>query len=178
VGTNARHVGLLYKIEKSPAFICHLAWHCMLLNELPDTSYAWIQSELDETNRQVIALAVAAMAERNDVKISYSTIYEGIYFKKGTLTYTRGQPADGLTCATFVLEIFATFGIDLLERSSWPRRSADDEWQLEIVRRLEAWGQNRGDQDVALQVEAIRSRPLGVRYRPEERCDRVYRHSS
>jgi hypothetical protein len=59
IGPGQHHVGLLYKLGQEIRFV-HLAWHYRLLSQEPTPDYFWVQSGLDETNRRVIAPAVAS----------------------------------------------------------------------------------------------------------------------
>lgn len=160
------HVGFLYKLDGEAPGVCHLAWHYDLRTGAPDDSYAWVQSGLDEANRTFIALALADLAEHGTVAIPYSTTYEGDYFEPGTLSYVRGEPGDGLTCATFVLAVFRAFGFELLDEGGWPARDSDDAWRRSVINLLEVHG--GGHPDLRRHIEELSSSTRGVRYRPEE----------
>lgn len=115
-GPDTFHIGILIKPNGAAAEICHLAWHCILSFDPPDGSYWWVQSSVDEYTKLAILPAIESLKE-DMPNIYYSTVYSGSYFSKGTLTYNRKLPSDGLTCATFVMEVFSSFGVDLYQPS-------------------------------------------------------------
>lgn len=148
--------------------VCDLAWHLRIRNKPPsEKSDFWIQSGLDENNLRIVAAAIERTVATRKPPISYSPLYDGIYFTEGDLKYERDKPGDGLTCATFVMAIFETLGIRLLMTETWEPRQSDDEWREDIVSFLEEWGTDSGC-DVTEHVAVIRQSPRCVRYRPEE----------
>ncbi len=70
----------------------------------------------------------------------------------------------GLTCATFVLAMFASHGIPLLQLSEWPDREEDRAWQEYIVGVLR---KNGADEKHVNAVNEQVKRGC-ARYRPEE----------
>jgi hypothetical protein len=105
--------------------------------------------------------ALAEIASEQQLPIPYSPHYEGIYFDRGTLRYTRFAPGDGLTCATFILAVFDALGIPLVKAHEWVPRDEDAGWLEYIVQQLE--------EDASPEhIEQIRAKSNGVRYRPEE----------
>lgn len=162
-----RHIGILFKLENGPATVCDLAWHKIVRAEPPSPSDFWLQSSLDETNRRVVASAVAGSVAVQKPPISYSPLYNGMSFEAGTLKYEGNAAGEGLTCATFVLAIFESLGFPLLVRDTWQQRPSDLNWQESIVVRLEEWAQHH-QIDIDDHLAAIRSAPKSMRYRPEE----------
>jgi hypothetical protein len=160
IGPGQHHVGLLYKLGQEIRFV-HLAWHYRLLSQEPTPDYFWVQSGLDETNRRVIAPAVAQVGSEQQLPVPYSPHYEGIYFENGTLRYTQTAPGEGLTCATFIMAVFEALGFPLVNVREWPVRAEDASWFTYIVSRLE----NDATEE---HIEAIRANPNGTRFRPEE----------
>ncbi len=74
-----------------------------------------------------------------------------------------GKAEHGLTCATFILAVLRSAGVELLSLADWPVRDGDKERHLELLDML------RNDPEVARDhVAAIATEVNGVRYRPEE----------
>jgi hypothetical protein len=72
----------------------------------------------------------------------------------------------GLTCATFVLAVFASRGIPLVRLDEWQARSEDVIWQDKIISDLRSW--RKGDPEVEAHAAALQGERGCVRYRPEE----------
>jgi hypothetical protein len=161
VAPDQLHVGFLYKLQDSVPRIVHLAWHNMFMHEEPSNDYCWIQSGLNEVVRNVIAPAIAEVAE--DQQLPYSPNYESLYFEQGTLRYNRLAPGEGLTCATFLMAVLERLGFPLFDAQEWTPRPEDAAWTERIIQRLEASPRVCNEH-----TEAIRARPRGARFRPEE----------
>jgi hypothetical protein len=156
-----QHVGFLFKDGDQPAEIVHLKFHYKLTRELPSNDYYWIQSALDEVSRRVIKAAVIEVSSNDQLPIPYSPIYEGVYFNKSTLRYVRNATGDGLTCATFILAVLEAIGFQLLDVRTWKSR-VEDKNNIDLL--LKILSDHAGQEH----VEAIRARPHGIRFRPEE----------
>ena len=70
--------------------------------------------------------------EKHD-RISFGIKFDDTRFDEdGELVFANGD--FGLTCATFVLAILErSFGLELIDKSSWQRRAEDEEWQKRIL---------------------------------------------
>jgi hypothetical protein len=76
-------------------------------------------------------------------------------------TFVKGEESNGLTCSTFVIEVFRSAGIELLRYSDWPHnRDGDDKWHDHIVAEI-----RRKDAEHA---NAIAKEKGCARFRPEE----------
>jgi hypothetical protein len=158
------HIGVLYKSDDNVPYICHLAWHYILrAAEVPSDDYDWLQSDLDELDQKVARAAFAGIGETKQVPIPYSTIYRGTYFEPQTLRYMRTEPGAGLTCATFIIEVFAALGIRLLKLDTWRERPSDEAWRLEML----AWLGHAPNVQPG-HIEAQKAYVRDPRFRPEE----------
>lgn len=75
-----------------------------------------------------------------------------------------GFPSEGMgfTCATFVMEVFDTFGFPLLDKETWQNRPDDIQWQAKVIEILRKRKVSQAHVDAA-------SRYIGAfRFRPEE----------
>lgn len=154
-----RHVGLIYRVDNSGPRFCHLAWHFMLKDEPLPTDYFWGLSGLDPVNKTVMA-AYVALLKQNASDVPYGIDYGGIYFDdRGR--YVVQPLGRGLTCATFILAVFARNGFDLVKIESWPERPDDIEWQQQIIGVLT----HRASRE---HIEAVKQNIGAKRFRPEE----------
>ena len=165
VDTDQLHCGILYKLDDAPVRMAHLAWHFDLRDEAAPSDYFWTEVNLDETNRRVLA-AFASVIGSNEGGIPYGLDAAGAAFDRGTGEYIDPPIGKGLTCATFVVAVFGSYGFDLLNEDSWPNRECDTAWQEKIVGNLQANGAS------AEHIDAIRSDIGAKRFRPEEICRR------
>lgn len=77
--------------------------------------------------------------------------------------YTAPRGSDGLTCATFISEIFRAVGLPLVQLDTWEARDQDLVWGNDVCALLKHRG---GASDE--HIEAVRSSINGLRLRPEE----------
>jgi hypothetical protein len=126
---------MLYKIDAASALLLHFREHLDLKSEAPSNSYCWMQIELDEINRRLLA-SLCVLIARQAGNIPYGFTYNGRYFER-TGNYVPQGMGHGLTCATFVMAIFDTYSIPLLHTSRWPPADLDDQlWQTKMVGRV------------------------------------------
>jgi hypothetical protein len=77
--------------------------------------------------------------------------------------FVIGPNKHGLTCATFVLGVFHSVGLPLIQYDTWPqRREGDEEWQRYII---EALKQTNASPE---HIQLVESEIGAVRYRPED----------
>lgn len=157
--TRQRHVGLIYRVADSGPRFCHLAWHFMLEDEPLPADYFWGSSGLDPVNKVFMAAYVASL-KQNASDVPYGIDYGGIYFDDQGC-YIVQPLGRGLTCATFILAVFARNGFDLVEVENWPERPDDVEWQQQIIGALT----HRASRE---HIEAVKQNVGAKRFRPEE----------
>ncbi|TWC90200.1 hypothetical protein FB593_1011480 [Rhizobium sp. SJZ105] len=162
VSDSQNHVGLLYRDSQGVQF-CHLAFHHDLRFENARSDYHWAESgvfEDDEESAKILAARIITLKQKRGY-ISY-----GFFSGKGPVFNSKGEfiefpsPGMGLTCATFILELFHAMGFTIVDAGSWPDRAADAAWKDHIVNVLYEYFP-----DHALALENFRD---GVRIRPEE----------
>ncbi|NMQ20807.1 hypothetical protein E4P82_17370 [Candidatus Competibacter phosphatis] len=154
-----RHVGLIYWIDNSGPRFCHLAWHFMLRDEPLPADYFCGPSGLDPVNKIFMA-AYVALLNQNVGDVPYGIDYDGTYFDDQG-HYIVQPLGRGLTCATFILAVFARNGFDLVETESWPERPDDVEWQQQIIGVLGRYASRE-------HIEAVKQNVGAKRFRPEE----------
>ena len=155
-----RHVGLIYRLDDSIPRLCHLAWHFKLEDEPLPTDYCWGTSGLDPVNKTVMA-AYVALLQQNANEVPYGIdFYSDIYFDDNG-RYIAQPIGRGLTCATFILAVFARNGFNLVESDGWPERPDDVEWQQQIISALTRCASPE-------HIDAIKQNVGAKRFRPEE----------
>jgi hypothetical protein len=153
------HIGMLYKIGATSALNLNLRDHLDLRNEAPTDSYCWMQIQLDDINRRVLASLCALIAKRGQA-VPYGFTYNGQYFTEAG-EYVHRDLGHGLTCATFVMALFETYSIPVLLTSEWTVADLEDQgWQAQRVQQIAV---NRGD----FIASAIRNYVGHPRYKPE-----------
>jgi hypothetical protein len=130
------HVGVLYKIGSASAVNLNLRDHLDLRDEAPTDAYCWMQIRLDEINRRLLASLCKLIASKSKT-VPYGFTYNGQYFTKAG-EYVHHDAGHGLTCATFVMALFATYSIPVLQTSQWPASDFQDQtWQARRVAEIE-----------------------------------------
>jgi hypothetical protein len=155
-----RHVGLYYRDTDGTVLFMHLAWHHSLCcQDPPDESCRWVAPALDDAVLSFLATVCRAIRSE-EPSLPYG--FGQGRFDPDAGTFQQNGVRRGLTCATFVVAVFAAYDIQLVALDSWPQRSEDSAWQAKILRILEKRAESE-------HVEAIR-RDVGhcVRIRPEE----------
>jgi hypothetical protein len=153
------HIGMLYKIDAGNALNLNLHDHLDLRNEAPTASYGWMQVQLDDINRRLLA-ALCALIARKSLSVPYGFTYNGLYFTH-IGDYIPRNLGHGLTCATFVMAIFATYSIPVLKNQEWKLADLEDQgWQTLRVNQISI---NRG----AMMAAAIAQHVGQPRYKPE-----------
>jgi hypothetical protein len=106
---------------------------------------------------------IADQYARGDRRLAYALRYGGGTFDPGTGIFMN-EAGRGLTCATFVMAVFASRGAPLLHWAEWQPRDEDRVWQEKVVRALRAYGADE-EHVTAVNEEAQRG---CARFRPEE----------
>lgn len=93
--------------------------------------YAWAPVHLSQTE-QVQVFAQCALVEqwvlRHGAGVRLGFRYNGGTFARTTGAWTGVAGEQGLYCATTVLALFRSVGIELLDRRAWPYDPAMDAW--------------------------------------------------
>lgn len=117
------HTGLVYR-DGAQARVLHLAWHHRLTDEAPTPESPWfaVRPALDELELiRVASFAKNIAAVRPEVP--YALRSRGATFDEQG-RYVPGGDA-GLTCASFVVTVFESARVPLLDRASWEQRSPE-----------------------------------------------------
>ena len=149
------HTGFLYR-NGTQLFALHLAGPEQLLNQKAETiNFRWTAVTLHKSLLRTIAMRCQVIAFRQS-GIPYGFGYDGLPCFDGKGRYNRPD-SQGMTCATFVMDLFHSNAIPILQLEGWPLRSQDKDFQSalrELIRKAKMY-----------EVRGIDTSP---RYRPEE----------
>lgn len=102
------------------------------------------------------------ISERHgDLGLPYGLSYQIGRFDPQTAELLLDDGAVGLTCATFVLAVFASCGVRLIDTENWPERPEDAEWHKAIIAALS----RRASPE---HIAAVTTETGCARFRPEE----------
>jgi hypothetical protein len=179
-----RHLGVLYRDGAAPeqVMLLHLAWHHNVRREerlKPEC--VWIEPDVEPEQKQVLTQVCTVVADKYAKKrrsIKYALRYTDGRFDPANGEFLT-EEGTGLTCATFVLALFASYGVSLVQAEEWlterseERAKSDKDWQEHVLTKLREYrASRRNPEDVAeldahiAVVEADNS-PC-ARFRPEE----------
>jgi hypothetical protein len=140
----------------------HLEGHHRLTCEHPDQRFYWVELSVKHERLRLLARYCRTIENRYpDGRFPYGLAYGGSGLTdSGEFLTSDGR---GLTCSTFVAEVFRHQGLPLIEPATWPRGRPDDlAAQRAIVAQMKAQG---ADADHVAAVE----REIGcARFRAEE----------
>lgn len=166
-----RHIALIYRNEAGEVCLLHLAWHKMLRSERWTEDYHWIvPAGIDsEQLENLVDWALMVAAKADDMPIPYSAIFHPDKNFDSDGNFIRGDDGRGLTCATFVLALFADFGFHLAETASWPvGREEDVRWVQKICFHLLGYVKDRFPEYMPSVYLQYQQRHALRRFRPEE----------
>ncbi|MDE3186535.1 MAG: hypothetical protein KGM96_03290 [Acidobacteriota bacterium] len=161
----AGHIGIGFHAAKSGPQVLHLAWHRKLeVDDVPaELKQCWAAEPFDMPHlaaKQLVAF-VRAVAKRG-ATINYAIDFiasKGSFDPNGTYRPPKGS--SGLTCASFVLEVFRGGSIPLVQIDTWREDPANVSWGNAVC----DWLARDADPD---HVAAVRKSVRGLRLRPFE----------
>ncbi|MBK8806609.1 MAG: hypothetical protein IPO21_08175 [Bacteroidales bacterium] len=168
-GEDQLHCGIVYRFNGKFNAI-HLAWHFYLAHEEGYvknlTGYLFLKSSIHEIRQNSIAAMCRRILKRQDEqKIPYGLLYTGGNFtREGVLNLDTQE--SGLTCATFVMAVFKSCGIQLIDIENWEYRETDSVWHKSIVESLKDTKDRFGISE--LHIENVSNEQGCSRFRPEE----------
>ena len=160
---NQNHIALIYRNADSQLMLLHHAWHNNTVHEPWNGGYftcgfSHLDVELQET--------FADWAANVSARLPHTKTPYGVFYRlKDTDGQTINEPDDlaGLSCATYLLELFEGFDLPLLQIASWPMsRPGDYAWLRKIMKWM------RGTVPRSQWMAHFRYRHKLRRYRPEE----------
>lgn len=158
------HTTAIYKMNGS-LLIGDLQSHLAIgrIEAQVDENIQWIAPDLSVDDQKILAHKIDAWLIENPGKIPYSVAHNpgGVVWKENVWIGT--EPGQGLTCATFIVELFKELGIPFISVDDWKKRPGDDEWAIGILKALS--GQMSDEHVEAQKIrigKTIRIRPSDV----------------
>jgi hypothetical protein len=133
-----KHIGVLYHLDNGVPRFCHLGWNWSLRIDKPTQSYFWGKSGLDRYTKRFLAAQFDLIGRANPDTIPYGIDAYGKCFDSDG-NYIPLPVGKGMTCASFIVSVFRSLGIPLIDETTWPKgRESDKEWGhwvLQMLRR-------------------------------------------
>jgi hypothetical protein len=170
-----RHVAFLYRHESKNLLLLHLGWHNLLMYESwPSFHYSWLEVSGIAPDLQELFIdwveVVATTVNGQAADIPYSAHFRPTGNFDASGHYIDKKDGTGLTCATFILAMFADYRLPLIDPASWPKRNDDFTWFRKMWGRLKKWGIREKvlpQMRIGL-IEQFKQRRQLKRFRPEE----------
>lgn len=132
------HAAVAYR-DMDGILMMHMADHELFLAGRCDPSYLCAVPPLDPVLAQSFADYCARVARANSSKkIPYDLIYEPRSLFDADGEWCPPTPDAGLNCSSFILGLFKSYKIDLIDFISWPLREEDSRAQIPLVEWLVA----------------------------------------
>lgn len=131
-----QHIGIYYTSANGATKLLHQPFHYLPLTCDPSDEYIWLDLPLDDDNKMHLAIFCAMIADENAGGIPYSICSKGTGFSK-TGKFSALEEFSGLTCATFVMQIFHSQKLEIIDLDSWNHIQPDRVWQKQILQILE-----------------------------------------
>lgn len=150
---NGFHTGVIYRDSDTDSInILHLAFHVDLRNDNffkieVDQENLWtfsdfwiIPIDFDSSFQRSLSAYCSNIMERNklfvdssiDKRIRYGLFSgDSLFIEDGTLIL--GENCSGLSCSSFVIAVFKSIGIKLVDMSKWPKRESDIETHKQLL---------------------------------------------
>jgi hypothetical protein len=162
------HCGILFK-EQEKFNAIDLAWHFFLRhseNSAEFSNFFYVKTTLHISRQYMVAAMCRLILRRhNEKKIPY-----GLYYSGGTFTaegILNLKPTEnGLTCATFVLAVFDSCKIKLIDIENWLPRESDLVWHDYIIKCLIKTKDRFKISDT--HIDNVKNEQGCARFRPEE----------
>lgn len=141
-----QHIGIYYTSATGDTKFLHQPFHYQPIESDPENKYLWLDVPLDADNKMHMATFCAMVAEENPEGIAYSICHKGTSFTKRGKFHTERHFA-GLTCATFVMQIFESQVLPIIDVKNWKHIQPDKDWQNQILQLLVRCGSVEKDSD-------------------------------
>lgn len=163
-GAFGSHAGIAFNSVKDGLQMLHLRWHHELVSDAFPTENCWIVCKLDLPT--VLAIQVVSMVRSVAKKlpaINYAVDSiggKGSFDKNGIYKPPKGS--QGLTCASFVTEIFRACRVPLLKEETWPATDENKAWAADVIALMRRKGLSPDH------IAAVEKSVNGIRIHPNE----------
>ncbi len=129
------HLGVVYNIPDSEGMsFLHLEGPKSLSQRPPKYYWGWAAPKLNATTSRLLAERIHNIGNeqlRQRVHFRFGAKHGGVFLGFDVTSFTPNLPPGclGLSCVTYVLNLFSHHGISLIDLSDWPgHRTEDDRW--------------------------------------------------
>jgi hypothetical protein len=171
-GEDQHHCGILYKSSPGSQDFnaLHLAWHADLQNHTTWESlcekfqYYFVLPAINRVRSATIAAACRRIWQSNKrLGLPYGLHYDNTSFDLDSGMLMLSESQCGLTCATFILAVFWSEEVKLIDAESWPAR-VEDKSQHQKILNLLTTRSNASAEHIAKVTKEVGC----ARFRPEE----------
>lgn len=164
-----RHCGIVYLNCDGEPMLLHFTGDLSLIQttvtEKHHGEYFFVMHNIHEYRQMDIASWLSYIYPENPETIPYGLRYRQTFFDSHGIIRI-GERESGLTCSTFVLSIFLSVRIILVNVDEWEVREEDTEWQKRLVDSIEFL--NEDSPENSKYIERLKSEIGTPRFRPEE----------
>jgi hypothetical protein len=133
------HVGIVFRSSKGPVQLLHLVWQDRLRCDPLPTSSFWGPCFLHPIRQRAIALLCERVASNMcEGPVDWGWSYDGGQNPPITADGVPTEDRRAMTCATFVLALFAAQGASLVDPRTWPEREEDRQWAAAMLKMFDA----------------------------------------
>lgn len=129
-----RHTGFLVRGFDDENHLFHLGYNNgYRQNKLgSEYDYLVVPALEPETANAIISFLVLLL-EKTQGKVKYSIAWDDDQYFGDDASLKKDDAGDGFTCATFVLETFKRYGLNLVDRATWPLSKSNHDWQRNMI---------------------------------------------
>jgi hypothetical protein len=127
------HAVIFYASPQKTVFQCELTLGGTVVVQPVKASwkFAWTIPPLDLLILEQLA-DLCETVKASKQRVPYGFKYTPTTFSTGTGTLRIGGDSIGLTCATFVMAMFLSVNVDLIDHQRWGARADDARWQEDV----------------------------------------------
>src|SRR5579884_2353244 len=152
------HAALFYRGIDGALRALHFCWDHAWSDELAPDCYYWVTPAVRSSVARSLAALCRLVADQRPLdQVPFAFRYDNRVVFDPATGQLLGPRGEGLTCASFVLAMFASINIRLVEVASWSSRRCDAWWQARILRLAHG-----------THAERLRAQWGSIRFRPEE----------
>ncbi len=155
------HIGLTVSSATKERRFIHFAWHLKLRDDAPDPKYHFRKPPLPDEILDLVGARVRRAQKKYAQNLPYALSPPKDAFDPETGEFKDG--AIGLTCATFVLAVFAAEEHHLVDYESWKSRPAEDaEFKAKVIGLLRQYKASEEH------IKRVEQEDFQVRFKPIE----------
>jgi hypothetical protein len=118
------HCGIIFTYDDRDVVMCDMQWENRLaVHNVPRSNYYWAKVPLGETQIAYVSQVLDMVFDQHHGKpVAYSTVFT----PQGFDAIGRLMTGAGITCATFIVNLFELARLPLLVPSTWKSRPEQD----------------------------------------------------